>query len=209
MHEVDKIKYLKKIAQQLRIDSLEAIYAAHSWHLGSCFSVAEIMSALYFNELNIDSKKPDWPDRDRFIMSKGHASAIWYSALAERGFFPKEELATYRQINSHLQGHPDMKKVKGLDMTTGSLGNGLGLGAGMAIAAKTDKRDYRVYVILGDGEIDEGAVWEAAAFSSHNKLNNLVTIIDYNHLQIDGRPNEVLNMEPLGRKWKTLGLIQL
>jgi transketolase len=205
MYETDKIKYLESMGQRLRIDALETIYGANSWHLGSCFSAAEIMSVLYFQELNIDPQNSDWADRDRFIMSKGHASAIWYAALAERGFFPKEELSTYRRIGSKLQGHPDMKKVKGLDMTTGSLGNGLGLGAGMAIAAKMDQRDYRVYVLLGDGEIDEGAVWEAALFASHNRLNNLTAIIDCNRFQIDGTTNDVLNLEPLDRKWEDFG----
>ncbi|MGD9154777.1 MAG: transketolase [Bacillota bacterium] len=205
MSETDKIKYLESMSWQLRIDALETIYWANSWHLGSCFSIAEIMSVLYFNELNIDPQNPGWADRDRFIMSKGHASAIWYAALAERGFFPKEELATYRRIGSKLQGHPDMKKVKGLDMTTGSLGNGLGLGAGMAITAKMDLRNYRVYVLLGDGEIDEGAVWEAAMFASHNKLDNLTAIIDCNRFQIDGTTKAVLNLEPLDRKWEDFG----
>ena len=201
----EPINRLAQMAQQLRVDALETIYAGHSWHLGSCFSAAELMSVLYFNEMKIDPQKPDWPDRDRFIMSKGHACAIWYSALAEVGFFPKEDLYTYRHINGNLQGHPDMKKVKGLDMTTGSLGNGLGLGAGMAIAAKMDRRKYRVYVLLGDGEIDEGAVWEAAAFASHNNLNNLVAIIDNNGFQIDGTTKQVLSMEPLDMKWTNFG----
>jgi transketolase len=205
MDETDKIKYLESMGQKLRIDALETIYGANSWHLGSCFSAAEIMSVLYFHELNIDPQNPGWADRDRFIMSKGHASAIWYSALAERGFFPKKELATYRRIGSKLQGHPDMKKVKGLDMTTGSLGNGLGLGAGMAIAAKMDQRNYRVYVLLGDGEIDEGAVWEAAMFAAHNQLDNLTVIIDCNRFQIDGPTKAVLNLEPLDRKWEDFG----
>jgi transketolase len=205
MVTIEQIKYLKSMGQKLRIDALETIYGANSWHLGSCFSVAEIMSVLYFHELNIEPKNPSWADRDRFIMSKGHASAIWYAALAERGFFPKEELATYRRIGSKLQGHPDMKKVKGLDMTTGSLGNGLGLGAGMAIAAKMDQRNYRVYVLMGDGEIDEGTVWEAAMFAAHNKLDNLTTIIDCNRFQIDGTTKAVLNLEPLDRKWEDFG----
>jgi transketolase len=205
MGETDKIKYLESKGRQLRIDALETIYGANSWHLGSCFSAAELMSVIYFHELNIDPERPDWEDRDRFIMSKGHASALWYAALAERGFFPKEELATYRRIDSKLQGHPDMKKVKGLDMTTGSLGNGLGLGAGMAIAAKMDQRGYRVYVLLGDGEIDEGTVWEAALFASHNRLDNLTAIIDCNRFQIDGTTKAVLNLEPLDRKWEDFG----
>jgi transketolase len=205
MSETDKIKYLESMGQQLRIDALETIYRANSWHLGSCFSVAEIISVLYFHELNIDPQNPGWTERDRFIMSKGHASAICYSALAEKGFFPKEELGAYRRIGSKLQGHPDMKKVKGLDMTTGSLGNGLGLGAGMAIAAKMDRRNYRVYVLLGDGEIDEGAVWEAAMFAAHNQLDNLTAIIDCNRFQIDGPTKTVLNLEPLDRKWEDFG----
>jgi transketolase len=209
MNETDKIKYLESMGWQLRIDALETIYGANSWHLGSCFSVAEIMSVLYFHELNIDPQNPGWADRDRFIMSKGHASAIWYSALAERGFFPKEELSSYRRIGSKLQGHPDMKKVKGLDMTTGSLGNGLGLGAGMAIAAKMDQRDYRVYVLLGDGEIDEGTVWEAAMFAAHNQLDNLTAIIDCNRFQIDGTTKAVLNLDPLDRKWEDFGFATL
>jgi transketolase len=205
MSETDKIKYLESMSRQLRLDTLETIYRANSWHLGSCFSAAELMSVLYFHELKIDPQNPGWADRDRFIMSKGHASAIWYAALAERGFFPKKELSTYRRIGSKLQGHPDMKKVKGLDMTTGSLGNGLGLGAGMAIAAKMDQRDYRVYVLLGDGEIDEGAVWEAAMFASHNQLDNLTAIIDCNRFQIDGTTKAVLNLEPLDQKWEDFG----
>jgi transketolase len=209
MITIEQIKYLKSMGQKLRIDALETIYRANSWHLGSCFSAAELMSVLYFHELNINPQNPGWEDRDRFIMSKGHASAILYAALAERGFFPKEELATYRQIESKLQGHPDMKKVKGLDMTTGSLGNGLGLGAGMAIAAKMDQRDYRVYVLLGDGEVDEGTVWEAAMFASHNKLDNLTAIIDCNRFQIDGTTKAVLNLEPLDRKWEDFGFASI
>jgi transketolase len=209
MDEIDKMIYLESMGQQLRIDALKTIYEANSWHLGSCFSAAEIMSVLYFHELNIDPQNPGWADRDRFIMSKGHASAIWYAALAERGFFPKQELATYRRIGSKLQGHPDMKKVKGLDMTTGSLGNGLGLGAGMAIAAKMDQRNYRVYVLLGDGEIDEGAVWEAAMFVAHNQLDNLTAIIDCNRFQIDGTTKAVLNLEPLDRKWEDFGFASI
>jgi transketolase len=205
MSETDKIKYLENMGQKLRIDALKTIYGANSWHLGSCFSAAEIMSVLYFHELNINPQNPGWEERDRFIMSKGHASAIWYAALAERGFFPKEELATYRRIGGKLQGHPDMKKVKGLDMTTGSLGNGLGLGAGMAIAAKMDERNYRVYVLLGDGEIDEGTVWEAALFAAHNKLDNLTAIIDRNRFQVDGTTKAVLKLEPLDRKWEDFG----
>ena len=205
MYKEDGIKKFGRIAQQLRINSLETINEANSWHLGCCFSAAEIMSILYFNELNINPEKPSWADRDRFIMSKGHACVIWYCALAERGFFPKEELATYRRINSKLQGHPDMKKAKGIDMTTGSLGNGLGIGAGMAIAARMDNRDYRVYVLLGDGEIDEGTVWEAAAFASHNRLDNLVAIIDRNRFQVDGCTKDVLNMEPLDKKFEDYG----
>ena len=193
---------LEKIANNVRMDILEEVYNAKSGHIGGAFSIADILTVLYFNEMNIDAKIPDSPDRDRLVLSKGHASAALYAVLAEKGYIDKEELKPFRNIDSNLQGHPDMNKVPGVDMTTGSLGQGLSAANGMALSSKLDSRGYRVYCILGDGELQEGQVWEAAMFAGHYKLNNLTAFVDFNGLQIDGDITKVLSPLPIPEKFK-------
>jgi len=197
----ETITYLKDVSRSLRIDVLDMIHNAKSGHPGGSLSSADIVTALYFHFLNIDPKNPRWEGRDRFIMSKGHACPIWYSALAEKGYFPKEELLTLRKIDSILQGHPDMNKTPGIDMTTGSLGNGLGAGVGMALAARVLNKEYFTYVLIGCGEMDEGVLWESAMSASKFHLGSLITILDYNKLQIDGTNDEVMPLEPVVDKW--------
>jgi transketolase len=204
-HTDEVIKKLESKAKDIRRDIIEMIYHAKSGHPGGSLSATDLVTALYFHILNIDPARPRWEDRDRFILSKGHACPVLYSALAERGYFGMPELATLRKYHSILQGHPDMNKTPGIDMTSGSLGNGLSAGLGMALAAKWKNRDYRVYVMLGDGELNEGIVWEAAMAASHHKLDNLVAIVDCNGLQITGRVEDVMNIEPLPDKWKAFG----
>ena len=199
------IEELNKISKMIRNDIIEEIYNAKSGHPGGSLSIADIMTVLYFNELNIDEKNPKWENRDRFILSKGHASPVLYAALAERGFFDKEQLKTFRKLGSNLQGHPDMNKVPGVDMTTGSLGQGLSVANGIAISAKMDNKDYRVYCLLGDGEIEEGQVWEAAMTSNKYKLDNLCVIIDNNNLQIDGTIEEIKSSYPIDKKFESFG----
>ncbi|WP_270647952.1 transketolase [Paeniclostridium hominis] len=203
--EINDIKLLKDKSKELRIDTLKMIFQAGSGHLGGSYSIAEILSVLYFKEMRIDPKRPYWENRDRLVLSKGHVCPIVYAALAKKGYFPLEELETLRKIGSRLQGHPDMKKLPGIDMTSGSLGNGLGIGTGMSIGAKVDNRDFRVYVILGDGELQEGSVWEAAMYSANKKLDNLVVIIDKNNLQVDGFVNDINRIDPLDEKWRSFG----
>ena len=197
-----EIKELEQHANNIRKNILTEVYSAKSGHPGGSLSIADILTVLYFNELNIDEKNPKWEDRDRMILSKGHCSPALYSCLANRGFFDKEELKKFRNINSRLQGHPDMNKVPGVDMTSGSLGQGLSVANGMAISAKMDNKDYRVYCILGDGEIEEGQVWEAAMTSNKYKLDNLCIIVDNNNLQIDGHVDEVMSVYPLDKKFE-------
>ncbi len=199
------ISYLSKVASQLRIDALTMIYKASSGHPGGSLSAADIIATLYFHFLNIDSSNPQWQDRDRFIMSKGHACPIWYAALAKKGYFDSSHLNTLRKINSILQGHPDMNKTPGIDMTTGSLGNGLGAGVGMALAAKLKRQSYRTYVLIGCGEHNEGVLWEAALSAAKFRLDNLIAIIDYNKLQLDGYNDDVMPIEPLDLKWASFG----
>ena len=174
-------------------------------HPGGSLSIADILTVLYFNELNIDEKNPKWEDRDRLVLSKGHCAPALYSVLANRGFFDKKELKTLRKLGSFLQGHPDMKKTPGVDMTTGSLGQGLSAANGMAIAAKLDNKSYRVYCILGDGEIEEGQIWEAAMASNKYKLDNLCVIVDNNNLQIDGKIEDVMSPYPIDEKFRSFG----
>ena len=199
------IEDLKQKAKEIRKDIIEEVYNAKSGHPGGSLSIADIMAVLYFNELKIDEKNPRWDDRDRVVLSKGHCSPALYAALAERGFFSKETLKSFRKIDSNLQGHPDLNKVQGVDMTSGSLGQGLSVANGMAISAKMDNKDYRVYVILGDGEIEEGQVWEAVMSASHYKLDNLCVIVDNNNLQIDGTIEEVMSSYPIDEKFKSFG----
>ena len=198
---------LEKIANNMRMDILEEVYNAKSGHIGGAFSIADILTVLYFNEMNIDAKIPDSPDRDRLVLSKGHASAALYAALAEKGYIDKEELKTFRNIDSNLQGHPDMNKVPGVDMTTGSLGQGLSVANGMAISSKLDSRGYRVYCILGDGELQEGQVWEAAMTSEKYQLDNLCVIVDANELQLTDSTMNVkgINYNDIEQKFRAFG----
>ena len=203
--KINNIEELKNIAKTIRKDIIEEVYSANSGHPGGALSIADIITALYFNEMNIDPKNPKDENRDRLILSKGHASAALYAALAEKGYFPKEDLKTFRNINSYLQGHPDMKNIPGVDMSTGSLGQGLSAANGMAMMFKLDKNPARVYCICGDGEIEEGQIWEAAMSSSKYKLDNLCLIIDNNNLQIDGTIEEVMSSYPIDDKFKSFG----
>jgi len=199
------ISNLEKKALRIRQLIIEMVYRAGSGHPGGSLSAVEIVTALYFHIMRIRPKEPHWEDRDRFILSKGHACPVLYAALAERGFFNIKELYTLRRINSILQGHPDMKKTPGVDMTSGSLGHGLSVGVGMALAAKLDNKDYHVYVLLGDGELQEGLIWEAAMSAAHYKLDNLTAIVDYNGLQVDGKVSDIMEIAPVAEKWKSFG----
>ena len=203
--KVIDIKELESIARNVRISIIEEVYCGKSGHPGGALSCADILTALYFNQMNINPKDPKAASRDRFVLSKGHASPALYAILAERGYFDKKKLTTFRNIESILQGHPDMKKVPGVDMTTGSLGQGLSVANGMAIASKLNKDGFRVYCLLGDGEIEEGQVWEAAMTSSHYKLDNLCVIVDNNNLQIDGQIGDVMSPYPIDEKFKSFG----
>ncbi|MBP3831297.1 MAG: transketolase [Clostridia bacterium] len=199
------IEDLKMKAKKIRKDIIEEVYNANSGHPGGSLSISDIMAVLYFNELRIDEKNPRWEERDRLVLSKGHCSPALYAALAERGFFDKEDLKSFRKIESNLQGHPDLNKVPGVDMTSGSLGQGLSIANGMAIAGKMDNKNYRVYTILGDGEIEEGQIWEAAMTANKYKLDNLCVIVDNNNLQIDGTIEEVMSSYPIDEKFKSFG----
>lgn len=202
---INDIDELKKIAKQTRMDIVEQVYEAGSGHPGGSLSCADILTVLYFNQMNINEKEPKDALRDRFVLSKGHCSIALYSILAQRGFFSRDELKGFRKINSILQGHPDMTKINGVDMTTGSLGQGLSIANGMALASKINHDGYRVYCLLGDGEIEEGQVWEAAMSASKYKLDNLCAIVDYNNLQIDGTVEEVKGLDNLEEKFKSFG----
>ena len=196
---------LKKTAAKLRALALDAIYNGGSGHPGGSLSLADIMSVLYFDEMNIDPKDPKKEDRDRFVLSKGHAAPILYASLALKGFIPVEDLKTLRHSNSYLQGHPDMKHTSGVDMSTGSLGQGISAACGMAKAGLMNKKDYRVYAVLGDGEINEGQVWEALMFANHYALHNLTVILDHNGLQIDGSNDEVMKLDNLKERFESFG----
>ena len=189
-------------ANEVRKDIVTAVHAAKAGHPGGSLSAADLFTYLYFEELNIDPKDPKKPDRDRFVLSKGHTAPGLYSVLAERGYFPKEDLVTLRHLGSYLQGHPDMKHIPGVDMSSGSLGQGISAAVGMALSAKLSGDSYRVYTLLGDGEIEEGQVWEAAMFAGFRKLDNLVVIVDNNGLQIDGPIDEVCSPYPIGKKFE-------
>ena len=204
---MDKKKQLElsRIANDIRIGVIEGVYNAGCGHPGGSLSVADIMAYLYFEELRVDPKNPKWDDRDRFVLSKGHTAPVLYAALAERGFIPKEDLKTLRKTTSYLQGHPDMKGTPGVDMTTGSLGLGFSAACGMALSGKINNKDYRVYTVLGDGETEEGQVWEAAMFAAHYHLDNLVAVVDWNGLQIDGPIAEVMNPTPHDEKFRAFG----
>lgn len=193
---------LARIANEIRKSIVTEVYSAKSGHPGGSLSAADIFTYLYFEEMNIDPKNPKNPDRDRFVLSKGHVAPGLYAALAERGYFPKEDLVTLRHTGSYLQGHPDMKHIPGVDMSSGSLGQGVSAAVGMAAAGKYDKKDYRVYTLTGDGEIQEGQIWEAAMWAGHRKLDNLVVIVDNNNLQIDGTVEEVCSPYPIDKKFE-------
>lgn len=203
--KVSNISELKRLSAQVRIGIIEAVYSAQSGHPGGSLSIADVLTVLYFNEMNINPEEPKMEDRDRLILSKGHASPALYSALANRGYFDKKELKTFRKIDSNLQGHPDTNKVNGVDMTTGSLGQGLSVANGIAMSAKRNKKNYRTYCIVGDGEIQEGQFWEAAMSSAHYKLDNLCLIVDNNNLQIDGTVDKVMNVYPIDEKLEAFG----
>lgn len=201
----NKVKELSLIAAKARKNAIIGVYNAKSGHPGGSLSIIDVLCYLYFEEMNIDPKNPKKEDRDRFVLSKGHCAPALYGVLSERGFFPVKDLETLRKANSYLQGHPDMNKVPGVDMSTGSLGQGVSAANGMALAAKLEHKNYRVYAALGDGEHQEGEVWEAAMFAAHYKLDNLTVFVDFNGLQIDGKITEVLNPTPLDEKYKAFG----
>lgn len=203
--EQSKLNELKRHAAAVRLGVLDGTHAAASGHPGGSLSIADVVTYLYFEEMNVDPKDPKNPNRDRLVLSKGHTAPALYAVLAEKGYFPKEDLLTLRQVDSYLQGHPDMKHTPGVDMTTGSLGLGVSAACGMALAAKIDKKDYRTYAIIGDGESEEGQVWEAAMFAAHYKLDNLCFILDLNGLQIDGKITDVMNPTPHDKKFEAFG----
>jgi len=203
--KISNVEELKQISRNIRQSIIEEVYAGKSGHPGGALSCADILTVLYFNQMNINPKEPKAKGRDRFILSKGHASPALYAVLAERGYFSKKELTSFRCIEGKLQGHPDMNKVPGVDMTSGSLGQGLSVANGMALSSKLDHEGFRVYCVLGDGEIQEGQVWEAAMTSAHYKLDNLCVIVDNNNLQIDGEVGSVMSPYPIGEKFKSFG----
>ena len=198
-------KELEQRATNIRINIIKALHSAGSGHPGGSLSAADILSVLFFHEMKLDPENPKMEDRDIFILSKGHAAPVLYSALAEKGFFPAEELLTLRKINSNIQGHPDMRKVRGVEMSTGSLGQGFSAAGGAAMARKMDKKDSRVYVLLGDGELQEGLVWEAAMSAGHYKLDNMVAFVDWNGLQIDGNNDDVMTVKPIDQNFASFG----
>jgi len=203
--KIKDVNELQIYANEIRKGIIEATYSAQSGHPGGSLSIAEILAVLYFNQMNIDPKSPKAKGRDRVVLSKGHTSPALYSALAVKGFFDKKDLKTFRHLNSYLQGHPDMVKVPGVDATTGSLGQGLSIANGMALASKLDSEGVRVYCICGDGEIQEGQIWEAAMTTAHYKLDNVCVIVDNNNLQIDGKVDEVMSIYPIDEKFKSFG----
>lgn len=196
---------LKVVANSIRQDIIKMLTESKSGHPGGSLSAVEILTALYFSEMELDVQNPRWEDRDRFVLSKGHGAPVLYATLAEKGYFDKAALMTLRKIDSMLQGHPNMNDTPGVDMSTGSLGQGISAACGMAIAGKLDKKDYRVYSLLGDGELEEGQVWEAAMAAAHYKLDNLTAFVDHNGLQIDGKITDVMNPEPVADKFRAFG----
>lgn len=200
-----KLKELRRHATIIRKHVIDEVYSAAAGHPGGSLSCSDILSVLYFKEMRVDVQNPKWEDRDRFVLSKGHCAPALYGALAEKGFFPAEDLLQFRHAESYLEGHPSMRYVPGVDMSTGSLGQGISAAVGMALAGKVDKKDYTVYAILGDGEIEEGQVWEASMAAAHYKLNNLIAFLDHNGLQIDGKISDVMSPEPVDEKFKAFG----
>ena len=205
--KIDDVEKLKDIARLIRADVVKEVYSAKSGHPGGALSIVDILTVLYFNQMNINPEEPKNENRDRLVLSKGHASAALYATLAERGFFSVNELENFRKLGSILQGHPDMKHIPGVDMTTGSLGQGLSAANGMAMISKLDKKGIRVYTILGDGEIEEGQIWEAAMTASQYRLDNLCVIVDNNNLQIDGELKKVMSSYPIDKKFESFGFV--
>lgn len=205
--KIDDVEKLKDIARLIRADIIKEVYSAKSGHPGGALSIVDILTVLYFNQMNINPREPKNENRDRLVLSKGHASAALYATLAERGFFSVNELENFRKLGSMLQGHPDMKHIPGVDMTTGSLGQGLSVANGMAMMSKLDRKGIRVYTILGDGEIEEGQIWEAAMTSSQYRLDNLCVIVDNNNLQIDGELKKVMSSYPIDKKFESFGFV--
>ncbi len=203
--EESKVNELEEIARRVRVHIVKSTHEAGSGHPGGSLSAADILTALYFEIMDHKPDEPDWPKRDRLVLSKGHAAPALYGVLAEAGYFPVEELMTLRKLGSRLQGHPHVRTTPGVDASTGSLGQGLSIASGMALAAKLDRESYRVFAICGDGEIQSGQIWEAAMFASHNKLDNLIVFLDRNKLQIDGSTEEVMSIEPIISKWNSFG----
>jgi len=204
MNEKD-LEQLQKIATEIRQDIIQSIHQAGSGHPGGSLSAADIVTALYFYKMKVEPTNPKWEERDRFILSKGHAAPVLYAALAKKGFFPREELFKLRKVDAMLQGHPDMKGTPGVEMSTGSLGQGFSASIGMGLALKMDKKESRVYVLLGDGEMQEGIVWEAGMAAAHYQLDNLTAILDHNGLQIDGKNDDVMSIQPIAQKWESFG----
>ena len=200
-----EVSLLCRQANEIRKDIIRMLVEAGSGHPGGSLSATDILTAIYFKFLRHDPKNPKWPDRDRVVLSKGHGAPALYAALAHCGYFPREKLITLRKFGSPLQGHPDMRRLPGIEASTGSLGQGLSIGVGMALAAKLDRKDYQTYVILSDGETNEGQIWEAASFAAHHKMNNLISILDYNKFQLDDAVKSIINMEPIVDKWKAFG----
>ena len=201
-HSSKLIKDLTETARQLRIESLRMIYRRGQGHPGGTFSAAEMIAALYFHQMKIDPSKPDWEARDRFILSKGHASAILYAALAKRGYFPEQELETWGHLGGRLQGHPDRLKTPGVDMSAGCLGHGISIAAGLGLSARLKGNDYRTYVMAGDGECQAGIIWEGAMLASKYRLSNVIVLVDYNEVQLDGTVQEIMPMMPFREKWQ-------
>jgi len=199
------VEELEQMAATIRCDIIEMICTAAAGHPGGSLSATDVVTALYFRMMRVDPQKPDWPDRDRFILSKGHACPVWYAALAERGYFDKSHLGTLRRLNSILQGHPDMNKTPGIDMTAGSLGHGLSVGLGMALSAKLQQKGFHVWIVIGDGESQEGSIWEAAMSAPKWKLDNLTVIMDRNNLQNDFYVDDIMPIEPITDKWRAFG----
>ena len=204
-HSVELVRGLKEAAIAVRQEIVKMTSNANSGHLGGSLSCVDIFVALYFHQLNHNPRNPSWPGRDRFVLSKGHVAPVFYATLALSGYFPKEELSTFRNINSRLQGHPDNRKTPGVEVSTGSLGQGLSAAIGMALGFKLAGKNNHVYALVGDGELNEGEIWEAAMFASHHKIVNITVLVDRNHGQNDGREEEVMSMEPLAAKWTAFG----
>ncbi len=205
MYSENLIKRIEKKSAETRMKIIDLVYKAQSGHCGGSLSAVEIVNCLFYHKMNIDPQNPDWEYRDRFILSKGHAAPLLYVILADLGFFPRKELKKFRQLGGILQGHPDKNKTPGVDMTSGSLGMGLSMGIGLGLSAKLNEKSFKTYVLMGDGELNEGQVWEAAMYANKMKINNVIAIVDYNGVQLDGTTNEIMPLAPLKNKWESFG----